>query len=481
MAGVKVSLSNVFGEFQTDLSGNAKFNLPTVMSQSGYARFLSENDAGAILGAANANLASPETDAESALKVGLTTPLDMETFNYTAQNTGKHQLNTATMTSLFAAGGFATNASNINTVNTGVNLRTYAMFPLLGGCTTIYNQLFAFSAAVCPANSIVDFGAYQAPTAVPFAPTDGTYFRVDSTGFQGIINHNGSETSTGLLSFVPVVNKVYRLSITSHERMTRFWIDDALYGSIATVGAQGQAFMSGALPWQMRHVIVGGAAGAVYSVTLRDYDVILQGANIADSLGTIGNRIYGSGQGLSGGVMGSLEKNPNSPSGTSTVTYAVPTNTTAVLGTGLGGEFGEVDTLGTNIDGIIQSYQFPPGSATFAGRRWRIRGVTIDSFVTSALTGGGYNAQLSLCYGHTAVSLATAESATTKAPRRKSVGVQTVAAGATVLTQIPRVSATFTDLFVNPGEFVAIARKKVGTAPTTGNILHVINFDVSIE
>lgn len=97
--------------------------------------------------------------------------------------------------------------------------------------------------------------------------------------------------------------------------------------------------------------------------------------------------MYGSYQGLSGGTMGSLANYANSANPTA----AVPTNTTAALGTGLGGQYWETDTLAVNTDGIIMSYQVPAASANYSGKCLSIRGVKIDTFVQTALTGGGYN------------------------------------------------------------------------------------------
>ena len=58
----------------------------------------------------------------------------------------------------------------------------------------------------------------------------------------------------------------------------------------------------------------------------------------------------------------------------------------------------------------------PCGTVSVQGRRLKISGVRISSFVQTALTGGGYNTAFSLAFGHTAVSLATPEATSTKAP-----------------------------------------------------------------
>lgn len=94
------------------------------------------------------------------------------------------------------------------------------------------------------------------------------------------------------------------------------------------------------------------------------------------------------------------------------------------------------------------------------------------------LTGGGYVAQWSLAFGHTAVSLATAEAAATKASRRIPLGVQAVTAAAAASTVLATVSQRFdSPIIVNPGEFLQTVKKKVGTAPSAGVVAHIVTFD----
>jgi hypothetical protein len=103
--------------------------------------------------------------------------------------------------------------------------------------------------------------------------------------------------------------------------------------------------------------------------------------------------------------------------------------------------------------------------------------------VQTALTGGGYVAQWSLAFGHTAVSLATAEAANAKAPRRIALGVQSVASGAVALTVLSEVLVNLNEapVYVNPGEFVQLVKKKVGTAPSAGVIAHTVTVVYSWE
>jgi len=445
-------------------------------------KIFSENDDGKVTG--TPYLASPETDDDYRLRVAQDALLDTETFNYVAQNTGKHTYLNATMAITWSASGMTTNSGNITTTTTGVSFGSYAYFPIIGS-TSMYCEIEASFTQQPTTNAIIDFGMFIRGAANPYIPADGCYFRLTSAGLFGVINSNGTETQSGVFvdvfggaNFVYQNNKKYQFIISITEREVEFWIDNQLMASIETPVGQGQPCMSTALPFSIRHVITGGAAGSALSFNLNDYSISLAGSQVSEELGTIGNRMYGSYQGLSGGTMGSLASYANSANPTA----AVPTNTTSTVLTALGGQGWETDTLAVNTDGIIMSYQIPAGTANVQGRRLRVNGVKIDSYVQTALTGGGYNAQFTLCFGHTAVSLATAEAAATKAPRRIPLGSYSVASASAALTQLNTIERRFDNpIYVNPAEFVAIAKKKVGTAPSAGVVAYVISLDYSWE
>lgn len=451
----------------------------------GCVRVFGENDTGVFTGAAQ--IMSPETDLDFRQRSASDTMLDQEQFNYTAQNTGKHLYRNTTMTNAWTVNGLQTNSGSITTTTTGTLVQSYAYYPIFGTSTLAVDMEVAFSASPT-ANTVIDFGLFLANSSNPYAPTDGCYFRLQSGGLQGIINYNGTETTTSLFSgYTYTNNEKQQFILYITPRYVEFWYNDGqspantyLLGVLDTPSGNGSPCMSASLPLGIRHSIVGGAAGATIQATLSNYNVRSGGFMISDSLGTIGNRCYGSHQGLSGGTMGSLANYANSANPTA----AVPTNTTAALGTGLGGQFWETDTLAVTTDGVICSYQVPAGSVNNAGRRLKIKGMGLASFVQATLTGGGYVAQWSLAFGHTAVSLATSEAATTKAPRRVPLPfVHAVASAATANTIIESGKwITFDEpIYVNPGEFIAVVKKKVGTAPSAGTIAHVITFDYSWE
>jgi hypothetical protein len=135
--------------------------------------------------------------------------------------------------------------------------------------------------------------------------------------------------------------------------------------------------------------------------------------------------------------------------------------------------------LAVNTDGIVSSYQNPVGTAALPAKTLYITGVSISSYVQTVLVGGPCNLQWSLAFGHTAVSLATTEAATTKAPRRIALGQQPVTAAQAVNTTVGNeiVKQFASPIVVNPGEFVQTVYKVVGTVGTSGTIAHTVTFD----
>jgi hypothetical protein len=477
-------LVNVDGNYQlkvvteTDAYNNGQY--------IGAIRSFGEVDGGLLTG--DVKLKPIEIDNDYRQRVSQDFMADEEIFNYTAQNTAKFSLVNTTMTGTFTAGQYTTNASSINTISTGCQLSTYANFPVLGTATLSLDCELGFSEQP-KTNTFVEWGLGDPGTQLT-EPIDGIFFRLSPAGLQGVASFNGAETTTGIFPlsngngiWVYQDNKRYQFICYQSMVEAVFWVNDGngavMLGSIPLPTAQARMSMSSSAKVFFKHRIVGGAASGSLQCYVGAYNVRIGGINYSTLPGSSGNRIYGSYQGLSGGTMGSLANYANSAN----PTPAVPTNTTAALGTGLGGQFWETDTLAVNTDGIICSYFNPLGTVNFAGRRLVIRYIKIDSYVQTSLTGGGYVAQWSLAFGHTAVSLATAESANTKAPRRIPLGIQSLASGAVALTTLQSVLMDFGDapIFVNPGEFIQVVKKKIGTAPTAGVIGHLITITYGWE
>jgi len=447
-------------------------------------RAFGENDGGALTGVVA--LKSPEIDSDYRIRVAPDLGLDEENFNYTAQNTGKHSYLTTTMTNAWTAGQLTTNSGSTTTTTTGTVFQTYAFFPIIGTQTLSADVEIGFSAQP-QANSFVEWG-FMLPSTVAVAPTDGVFFRLNASGLQGIISYNGAETSTGVFpaangagTWTYTNSKRYQFIVYANATSADFWVDDGtganLMGSIPLPAGQSRISMAAALPFALKHRITGGAAGGVLQATMGAYNVRNGGSNISTTPSINGNRLYGAYQGLSGGTMGSLASYANSTNPTA----AAPSNTalTANLPAGLGGQGVVTAAAAAATDGIWGSYQVPAGTANVQGRRLIIRGVRVDAVNTgAAVATTATTVQFSLAYGHTAVSLATAEAVAAKAARRVALGYMTWPVGAAI-GQGPQSGPIFLDLgdaplFVDPGQFVQLVGKfLVGTATASQTISFV--------
>jgi len=446
----------------------------------------SEIDAGQFTG--SRQVLSAEVDKDYRQRVAHDNMLDQEQFNYTTQNTGKHAHAFTTLTATVSAAGLLTNSGNITTTTTGMTFGTHAMFPVGGTQSTVVETSVAFTAQP-NANTVIDFGLFLRGASTAFAPLDGVFFRMTSSGMSGVVSISGVETTTGVFpldhgtgTWVYTNNAVNRYLIQVNNVSTTFWINNYLMGEIPTPVGASFPTKSVALPWSVRHAIVGGAAGAATQALISDYRVFVRGSQYADRLSIVGQRVLCSYQGLSGGTMGSLATLPNSTNPTS----AVPTNTSlaANLPAGLGGQGLIPAQAAAATDFILGSYQVPAGSQTVQGRRLALRGIIIDAVnLGAAVATTATVIQWSLAFGHTAVSLAQTETAsfatgTTKAPRRISLGFMSWAVGAAIGAQ-PQNGQIFIDLgdspvYVNSGEFVALVAKfVVGTATSSQTIQYV--------
>jgi len=460
---------------ETDVIANA--------ANIGCVRMFGENDAGTVT--AVPALYSPEVDIDYRLRAATDIILDDELFNYANQNTGKHFYNNTTLTNTWSPGQMTTNSASGTGNTTGTTFATYAYFPNVGTNTLSADVEIAFSAQP-QTNTFIEFGLIGDVATTTTAPGDGVFIRLNSSGLMGVVSFSGSEATaafplsggTGIWKYTN--DKKYQFIIYQGMTKAQFWVNDGtgaiLLAEIPMPAANGRMTMSQGLRFAVKHRITGGTAGGVIQAKVGAYSVRLGGGNITTTMSTQGNRIYGSYQGLSGGTMGSLATYVNSTNPTA----AAPSNTalTANLPGGLGGQGAVTAAAAAATDGIWGSYQVPAASVNLAGRRLVIRGVTIDAVNNgAAVATTATTIQFCLAIGHTAVSLVTAEAATTKAPRRISLGFMTWAVGAAIGQQ-PQNGRIFCDLgdapiFVNPGEFVQLVGKfLVGTATAS----QVINF-----
>jgi hypothetical protein len=470
-SGINSNLAGV------DAQNNLLVNSPLSAETAGFAIMAAENDSGSITG--SRFVLGTEVTGDFRLRVGTDQMIFNELFPGTALNTALFTSPVTTMT-ITVANGFANlNPAGSLALSAVARLATYRHFPCYKSYTTYFEMELNLSSVPVIGN-VCEWGAFIASTTT--APTDGAFFRVTSAGeFRCVINNNGTETESDPLDIALIdVNhtKAYLIYIMSNKAF--FWIDNELVAELNAPFGQGTVTSSQNLPLTFRNYNLTATSTAqimrvsMVNVTLADQNTSKPWPDIIAGAG--GN----SSQGQTTGTMGSTALYSNSLAPTAGIAM---TNTTAALGSGLGGQFSALPTLAANTDGIISSFQVPLGTSVVPGKSLYIKGVNISSAVTTILAGNvnPVTYVYSLAYGHNAVSLATTEAAATKAPRRKPLGVNSFVSGSTLALGTV-INRTFeVPVVVQPGEFVQVVAKNIGSVTTTGVITFFIDIDGYFE
>jgi hypothetical protein len=479
--------SSTSNKANVDANFNLQVRTPINIAQAGFVGLAGINDDGTVVAGGRQNRAYVAEG--NRLAVALPVLLWDDTFNATTQNSSKYLFGATTMTGSQTGGELILNTSSITTINTNCAIRTFRSFPLFGKSELRCNTS-AYLTTVPQTNCTIEFGLLTF-AAIPgaAAPSDGAFFRYNSSAeLRGVVSYNGTETQTAAIT-APSANVNHDFVIVVQTNTALFYIDDILVGKIILLTdapTRGQPFIMASQPWGARVVNGGSAPALATQLKITDVFITQLGATPFKDWETqkagYGHMAY---QGQNGGTMGSsaLYTNSLAPGA-----GAAMTNTTAALGTGFGGQFTAQPTLAANTDGIMQSFQNPAGGVNQTPRNLVIKGVKIQGVCASAITGGPLLFLYSLAYGHTAVSMATAETAsfnagpTTKAPRRIALGVETFVTTTPVGTLGQGVNVHFDcPIVVAPGEFVAICAKNVGTVSSAGTITWLVTYDAYFE
>jgi len=478
--GILQKILGASGLYQAnvDASGSLQVTGPTDKTKTGYNSPVIEVDAGAITG--TRLFKSQYVSHDDRLSVGIDTVSAVYNFTTTLQNTGKfkHAFTTMTMTQ---SGGFL----NINPALATVSgnyafLQTWKHFSLQAD-GELHIEMVGQISAMPPSNQIFETGLFLGTAGV--VPADGVFFRLTSAGLEGVVVNNGTPYSTGVFVASLPLNTNGKYTIIVTQRHVCFWVDGSLGGKIDTPAGNAIPFLSVNLPlcWMMRNAgtVTGGAIVKMGSAHVSQVDLHTS-KPWSEQMAMQGNAY----QGQDGDTMGSLAMYSNS----ALAAAAALTNTTAAApNVGLGGVVLVLPTLTAGTDGILFSYLNPVGSVTQPPKTLVIKGIRIDASVQVALTGGPLTLIFGAAYGHTALSLATAETgsfvtATAKAPRRVPLGnidflVTAPAGSGAVGIYVPFVSP----ITVNPGEYFAITMRNVGTVTSAGALAITVFSDHYFE
>lgn len=467
--------NSVTGKANVNTNFQLEVHTPTTESQAGFVQISTEVDSGTVTG--SRLVRAVKASGAYRLRVGKDAPLLFDQFPGATLNSAIWTAPVTTMT-VTLVGGFAQLNAGLSVASAAVaRLQTYRSFPI-APTFPLWMETNILLTQVAQTNNVLEWGFGIATGTA--APTDGCFFRVDAAGnFKAIVNYNGTESTSATLTLSSLIGTVTKkCAVGIYADRAEFWIADILVAAITLPAAQAAITSSNNLPVLFRNY--NSAAVSTAQVLKIGATVVYMGDADGNrpwqiAMAGMGNMGY---QGPTGGTVGLTANYANSTNPGA----AVPTNTTAALGSGLGGQFWETDTLAVTTDGIISSYQVPLGTSTLPGRSLVVYGVKIDSYISTVIVGGGYNAQWCLAFGHTAVSLATAEASTTKAPRRIALGSNTVAVAAAALTQLTTIQMTFAaPIVIQAGEFIQTVRKKVGTTSTSGVVSHTVTFDAHWE
>lgn len=472
------------GQANVDANFNLNVVLPQAIAQAGSAVAGSQQGDGTYTAGTVARRVLRQSSLNK-LAAGFDTPMFDYAFVSTSQDTGVWSFKATTMTMAQSGGFLVFNNNTTLTTATGCSMQTFRQFTLQqpGGLKVKFQGLIS---GAPPANQIIEAGLFlQTVTA---APADGIYFRVTSAGITGVLNYNGTETTsvfsnTAYNTYFGVANVSSDLWFEASNEQVDFYVGQQFLGSIAVPAANNYPFLSAGLPVCIQQRNSGAVVGATQfklshvSVAQVDIDLAIPFNHIQGAMGLVGS------QAPQAQTMGSTALFTNNLAAGA---GSVLTNTTAAAGTGLGGQFSVQPTLAAGTDGILCSYLNPAGSPTAPPRVFMCTGVRVQGAVTTVLAGGPVIFAYSLAYGHTALSMVTAEgtsfttSPTTKAPRRVPIGIETYAATAAVgvLGSPDGVKMQFlSPIPVNPSEYIAICAKNLGTVTSSGVITCLVTFD----
>jgi hypothetical protein len=372
-----------------------------------------------------------------------------------------------TFTVSVGAGALTLNAGAVTTANAVVRVQSQPTFRIWGGGPLYSSWDYIYPPAAPVANNTFEMGPHiSAGTA---APTDGCFFRYNATGtVECVVCYNSIETSATITA--PTSNVRHRCLISEYDDTTNFWIDDVLVASIPTPTGRGTAVSAGALPITFRTYNAATPPGQavapqIYAVNVSQGDY---GGNARTPEMT---NVCMGGMGISSQAGATVAQTANYAN--SAAPASATLSNTAAGYTTLGGQWQFVTVAGAETDYALFAYQVPALAANLNNKRLVIRGIEIAANNTgAAVATTDTQLQWGIGIGSTAVSLATADAATTKAPHRATLGTQGFAIGAAIGAPAEPLSVKFASpLVANPGEFVHIILKMPRGTNTASQII----------
>ena len=458
------------GVANVDSNYNLKVALPSVKAQAGYVGIAGfADDAGNVripIGASSQGLlgtGSVQVDFEQGFSASTISP------SIWSQVLGSMTIGVANNT-------ITLNSANSLTPTAVARLVSYRQAKTLRGSDRIIAWRMMLPNLVTGA--VTEIGAFAA-TGIT-SPTSGSFFRYGSDGtLRGVsISVTGAESTTGVIP-TPSLNVAHDYTIWIMSKSIVFQIDDVVVGSIPLGDTAPSPITSESSPFCARLYNASATATAQQVYLHRCVSALYGGTYGYDRqfLAALGGDI-GS-QGVVGAGTGYLANWAN----TTAPVSATLSNTTAGY-INLGGQFQFTAVSGSETDYALFAFQVPAQTATNQGRTLVVHGINISTFnMGAAVATTPTLLQWGIAYDGTAVSLATADAASTKAPRRVPLGCQSLPVGLAVGGDVPDLRVDFRQpLSVNAGNYLHVILKiPVGTATATQSVRGVVAINATWE
>lgn len=411
------------------------------------------------------------------LRVGQKHAVWGDTVEGATLNTNLWTTSTSTMTITQTGGVITLNAGSSTATGTYAILLNNKYFSLYKTFPTIYT----FRARVIPkANAVVELGIGAAATTA--APTDGIFFRFDSTGTTcvGVISFGGVEQTTATISTLDS-SKYYTFKITHYGDQVRFEI------ILPGVGTASQT-VSYTSTYGITHSNPSPTSATRLQMFTRVYNTgvspssaaqLLLGSCAASQLDMASERTW---RETAASMARHIDQSPVSTFSQTTqwANTTQPTtgalSNTAALFTTLGGLFIFNAPATSTTDGIIFGFQVPTGFQLVVTEIW-IQAVNTGAAVATTATVLEWAAAVN----SSAVSLATADGTNTWQPRRVPLGITSwaIAAAVGAAPAQPDIMRNFsTPLVCESGRYFHILVKPlIGTATASQTISGIVGIN----
>ena len=435
------------------------------------------------------SLAYPLVSPDRRLNVGMDTLIFSDEFTGSVQNTGLWKYNNSGSTIAFnVAGWMVLNSANAAGSGNRCSYETYRTFSYINRSSLLFECTAMLLDAAVPATGLNYYlGLTPTNTTTPGEPQEGVYFHFSSNGLDAKISTGGTTVANANLvnSSSLQMDVKYKLTVIFNYSKALFFVNDVLKAELTVPDGVPQPGLNTAPPISFSQFNSAAVAGtvarlkignvAVYSI---DGETPKPWSHIMAGQGMVATQIQNNGTNTGGRL--ALWTNNTLPTATALTNTTNATGNAKASGvTGsLGGFYRVLPTLTANNDGILCSYQNPQYTTGVVPSVLYITGIKIQGAVTTVLAGGPVIYSYMLGYGSTAVSLATTEGVNTKEPRIIPLGFESYATTAPVATLGQGVYMQFvTPIPINPGEFLHVIARNVGTVTSSGEICITVAID----